>query len=72
MIFHFCLPQQELPCVGGVLDDSTGSGIWNARLAGFGSDPPGKEWRCVRNLVGTVVRSFSLLWSPLNFYDSIL
>lgn len=38
---------QELPYLGGVLDDSSGSGIWIGWLAGSGPDSSGEKWRWV-------------------------
>lgn len=38
---------QELPCVGGVLDDTAGPGTGYGRLAGPGPDTSREEWRCV-------------------------
>lgn len=65
VISYFGPSSQELPYLGGVLDDSSGPGIWNGWLAGSGPDPSGEEWRCVRNIVNLVKLSFLLFWSFL-------
>lgn len=55
-----CVFWQELPCVGGVLDEETRprSGVW--WLAGGGSDPPGEEWRSVPQVAFNLV--LSCIW----------
>lgn len=54
--------KQELPRLGGVLDDPPGSGKGNGWLAGSGPDPSGEERRCVRH---------SLLWENSHVFTQL-
>ena len=63
LISSFGSSKQELPRLGGVLDDPPGSWKGNGWLAGSGPDPSGEERRCVRHFLD--VRKFSRLHSTL-------